>query len=216
MVLNALELVLSPLIWLMGIVLGLYVSVFGSVGASILLLSLTFAVLALPLRKCAQEIETRVSDRIARVNMEVAKFKRGMKGEKLFLATEKIYKEHGYHPIQSIAQGASFFVMLPFLISAVFLLPDNTLLEKQSFLFIKDLSAPDGLLFSANLLPIIMTGITIFDAKARFRDDKGARYKFYGIAFVLLVLVYDMPSGLVLYWTGSNILSCVRAHFVRH
>lgn len=209
--LNVLELILGPIIWLLGIVLDLYISVIGSVGASVLLLSFTFTLLVVPFRKRAQKIETRISNRMVAVNMEVVELKKEMKGEKLFLATEKIYGKHGYHPIQSIGQGAGFFVMLPILVSAIFLLSDSTLLEGESFLFINDLSAPDGLLFSVNLLPIVMTGITIIDARLRFDDDAGARYKFYGIAIVLLVLVYDMPSGLVLYWTGSNILSFVQA-----
>lgn len=211
--LNILELILSPIIWLLGIVLDFYISVIGSVGVSILFLSFTFTLLLVPLRKRAQEIETRISDRIAAVNMEVLELKKEMKGEKLFLATEKIYGKHGYHPIQSILQGAGFFVMLPILVSAIFLLSDSTLLKGESFLFINDLSAPDGLLFSINLLPIVMSGITIIDARLRFHHDAGARYKFYAIALVLLVLVYGMPSGLVLYWTGSNILSFAQARF---
>lgn len=56
-----------------------------------------------------------------------------------------------------------------------------------------------------------MTGMTIIDARMRFDEDAGTRYKFYGIAIVLLVLVYDMSSGLVLYWTVSNIFSFATA-----
>ncbi|MDE0799665.1 MAG: YidC/Oxa1 family membrane protein insertase [Rhodospirillaceae bacterium] len=211
MTLNVLKLTLGPIIWLMGIILDLYISVIGSIGASVLLLSFTFTLLVVPFRKRAQELEARISSRTAAVNLQVVKLKKEMKGEKLFLATEKVYGKYGYHPIQSIGQGASFFVMLPILVSAIFLLSDSTLLGGEKFLFISDLSAPDGLLYSVNILPIIMTGITIIDARLRFGEDAGARYKFYGIAIVLLVLVYDMPSGLVLYWTGSNILSFVQS-----
>ena len=100
--LNVLELLLSPIIWLLGIVLDLYISVIGSVGVSVLFLSFTFTLLVVPLRKRAQVVETRISNRIAAVNMEVAELKKEMKGEELFLATERIYGKHGYHPIQSI------------------------------------------------------------------------------------------------------------------
>lgn len=209
--LNVLELLLSPIIWLLDIVLDLYISVIGSVGVSVLFLSFTFTLLVVPLRKRAQVVETRISNRIAAVNVEVAELKKEMKGEELFLATERIYGKHGYHPIQSIWQGSSFFVMLPVLISAIFLLSDSALLEGQSFLLINDLSEPDRLLFSLNFLPIVMTGMTIIDARMRFNEDAGTRYKFYGIAIVLLVLVYDMSSGLVLYWTVSNIFSFATA-----
>ena len=49
----------------------------------------------------------------------------------------------------------------------------------------------------------------MIDARLRFRDDKRAQHRFYFIAAVLLLLVYNLPSGLVLYWTRSNVMSLV-------
>lgn len=203
-----LEIVLSPIVWVMKWTLELYVGITGSTGLSILLVSFTFAILLLPLRKMAQVLEQRISAKTQLVNEEVAPLKQTLKGEKLFLETEKIYEKHGYHPIQSIGLGASFFVMLPVLISAIILFTGDVLASK-SFLFIEDLSLPDHLLGPINLLPLIMTGITIIDAKMRFKDDKSSRYRFYVIAVVLLALVYSLASGLVLYWTGSNVMSLI-------
>jgi membrane protein insertase Oxa1/YidC/SpoIIIJ len=207
MVWNAFALILSPIVWLMEQLLSLFVTLTSSVGASILLLSFAMMILALPIRKRAQALETRINAKSKRVGDEVRALPKGLKGEKRFLATEKIYKEHAYHPIQAVGQGASFFMLLPILLSAIVLFSGSPLVENESFLFIRDLSKPDQLLFSLNLLPFLMTGITIADAHLRFAGDKGAQYKFYGIALVLLVLVYAMPSALVLYWTGSNLLT---------
>ena len=203
-----LEIVLSPIVWLMNWVLQFYIGITNSTGLSILLVSFTFAILLLPLRKMAQGLEQRISTKTQLVNEEVASLKQTLKGEKLFLATEKIYEKHNYHPIHSIGLGASFFVMLPVLISAIILFTGDVLASK-SFLFINDLSQPDNLLGPINLLPLIMTGITIIDAKMRFNDDKSSQYRFYIIAAVLLVLVYSLAAGLVLYWTGSNIMSLI-------
>lgn len=203
-----LEIILSPIVWAMNLVLEFYVGITNSTGLSILLVSFTFAILLLPLRKMAQGLEQRVSARIQQVNEEVAPLKQTLKGEKLFLETEKIYEKHGYHPIQSVGLGASFFVMLPVLISAIILFTGDVLASK-SFLVISDLSLPDQLLGPINVLPLIMTGITIIDAKMRFSDDKSSRVRFYIIAAVLLVLVYGLAAGLVLYWTGSNVMSLI-------
>lgn len=208
-----LELALSPIVWLMASVFEIYISIIGSTGTSILLLSFTFSLLALPIRRKAERFEQRIDAKINVVDEEVRKLKKDMKGEKLFLATEEIYKKHSYHPIQSIGRGASFFVMLPILVSAIFLLSADGVLSGESFLFIQDLTKPDQLFHSVHTLPLIMAAITILDARLRFKDDKKAQYRFYGIAAVLLVLVYNLPSGLILYWTGSNILSLILVKF---
>ena len=73
--------------------------------------------------------------------------------------------------------GASFFVMLPVLISAILLFTGDVLASK-AFLFISDLSQPDNLLGPINILPLVMTGITIVDAKLRFADDKPSQVLF--------------------------------------
>lgn len=203
------ELVLSPIVWLMLTILELYISIIGSTGISILLLSFTFSLLALPIRRKAERLEKRIDAKIDAVNKEVRILKKDLKGDKLFFATEEVYKNHSYHPIQSVGRGASFLVMLPILISAIILLSTEGLLEGESFLVIRDLSKPDQLLHSVHLLPLIMAAITIVDARLRFKDDKSAQYRFYAVAALLLVLVYSLPSGLVLYWTGSNIVSLV-------
>ena len=129
-----------------------YESVIPSTGLSILLLSFTFSILLIPLQRYGQRVEQRIGNKIKVVNDEVRPLKGNLKGEDLFLETEKIYKKYGYHPIQSIALGLSFFVMIPVLISAILIFTGDSLLTGKSFLFIKDLSMPDGLINPVNIL----------------------------------------------------------------
>ena len=105
--------------------------------------------------------------------------------------------------------GASFFVMLPVLISAIVLFSGDSILTGKGFLFINDFSKPDHLPGPVSVLPFVMSGITVIDARLRFKNDKKAQYRFYFIAAVLLALVYNLSSGLVPYWTGSNIMSLI-------
>jgi len=193
----------------MELVLEFYVLLFSSTGISILLLSFTFALLLVPLQRIGYRTEQRISEKMKAVGAEVQALKGVLKGEKLFLATEQIYERHGYHPIQSVGMGASFFVMLPVLISAILLFTDSEILVDKSFLFINDLSKPDGLLEPINVLPLLMSTITLIDAKLRFKDDRKSQYRFLLISLVLLLIVYNLASGLVLYWIGSNILSLI-------
>ena len=206
---QALEIILNPIIWLMELILRFYESITSSIGIAILLLSVTFSLFLLPLQKSGRRIEQRVSNKMKAANIEVQALKGDLKGEKLFLATERIYKNHGYHPIQSIALGLSFFVMLPVLLSAILLLTGDAILAGKSFLVISDLSKSDKPLGIINLLPILMLAITLIDAKLRFQDDKKSQHRFFFIALVLLILVYNLPAGLVLYWTGSNMVSLI-------
>lgn len=203
--------ILSPIVWLMNMVLEFYVSIFSSVGVSILLLSFTFSILLLPLQKMGRRTEKRIGNKIKAVNTEEQALKGKLKGEELFLAKEIIYKKHGYHPIHSMAMGAGFIVMLPVLFSAILLFSGDGILIGQSFLSIDDLSKPDGLLGPVNLLPLLMFAITFVDAKLRFANDRSNQYRFLFISLVLLILVYGLPAGLVLYWTGSNIMSFIFA-----
>jgi membrane protein insertase Oxa1/YidC/SpoIIIJ len=203
----ALETALSPVVWLMKLVLDFYISLLSSTGISILLTSFTFSLLLLPLQKIANRTEHRISEKTKKVAAEVKSLSASIKGEELFLATERIYKANGYHPIQSIGLGASFLVMLPVLISAILLFNGSGILTGESFLFVKDLSRPDGFLGPVNLLPFIMSAITWIDATLRFSNDRKSRQRFFFISVVLLVIVYNLASGLVLYWIGSNTMS---------
>ena len=193
----------------MELILDFYVRLFSSTGFSILLLSFTFALLLLPLQRIAQRTEQRISDKMEIVDAEVQDLKGELKGEKLFLATEQIYERNDYHPIQSVGLGTSFLVMLPVLVSAILLFTGSETVIDKSFLFITDLSKPDALLGPVNVLPLIMSAITIIDAKLRFKNDSKSQYRFFFIALLLLILVYNLASGLVLYWTGSNIISLI-------
>ena len=213
--LHVLATILSPIVWLMQLVLEFYISVFSSTGLSILVLSFTFTLLLQPLRKKAEGLEKHISTKMNAAKKEVQALKSTMKGEQLFLATEKIYKQHGYHPIQNIWMGASFFVILPVFVSAILLFSGDGILSDKTFLIINDLSQPDGLFGPINVLPFVMSGITVIDAKLRFKGDKKAQYRFYVIAAVLLALVYNLSSGLVLYWTGSNVMSLILYEFRR-
>jgi len=207
MILIGLELLLSPLIYAMDLAFGALRSVTGSAGWSIALLSMATTLLTQPLRAWAQVVEKRVSLRKLKVEEEIAATTVGLKGEPKFRAVERIYEAHGYHPIQGVALGAPLFVMLPFLLSALFLFSSNPSLENVPFLFIADLSQPDGLFAGLNILPAVMTGITLMDSRIRFGTDRSAFRRFLFIALVMLVLVYTFASGIVLYWTVSNLVA---------
>lgn len=206
-ILDFFSLILSPVIWVMDLIFSFYESILHSPGLSVILLSITMALVCWPFQKYGKAYEDRLREKISVIDEELAPFKAKLKGEKLFNEVERIYTKHKYHPIHSVGLSMSFIVVLPILISAIILLSQHELLIGQKFLFVPDLSKADQLLGPVNLLPIVMTGITVFDAFHRFKDDKKTRTRFLIIAAVLFALIYTLPSALVVYWTTNVTLS---------
>jgi membrane protein insertase Oxa1/YidC/SpoIIIJ len=129
------------------------------------------------------------------------------KGEEKFRIIEKVYKRHNYHPIQSIGLSASLWFSMPFLLSALLLFSGDTLLTNHSFFFIGDLSHPDNSFMGINVLPVAMAVLTLLDALIRFSNDKKSLTRFLIISGVLLILVYPLSAGIILYWIGLNIFN---------
>ena len=134
MILAALEFVLSPIIWVMHLTLDVLWSLTGSAGTAIVLLSCLVALISYPLRGWAGKIEARISFKKSIIDKKIAVHASGLKGEDHFRVVEGIYKKELYHPIQITLLGLSFLVMLPFLLSALFLLSDNRDLVDVSYL----------------------------------------------------------------------------------
>lgn len=206
---DALEFILSPVIWLMGFIFKFYTSIVSSKGIAILMTSFSFSLVWLPIQNIGRKYETRVAKKIALVTQEAQSINKSLKGEKHFIELEKIYNRHNYHPIHQVALGTSVFLVLPILISAIFLFTDNSLLSRSEFLLITDLSKPDHLAGDINILPVVMFLITMVDSFYRFKTDKPSLYRFFFISTVLFFLVYNLPASLILFWIGNNLSSLI-------
>lgn len=208
---NICEAILFPIIYMMEKLLEVYISFLPSAGIAILTLSVTMALLTWPLQRYGGRIELRQRERMQVITEQVARLDKGLRGEARFNAVDAIYQNHNYHPISNVLLGFSFLVQIPVLLSAIFLLTQTAAIENQPFLFVSDLSNPDGFLgisgFSINILPLGMFLITFIDAKIRYAKDRSAQRRFILISVVLLFLIYPFPAGLILYWIGSNLSS---------
>ena len=109
----------------------------------------------------------------------------------------------------------SLLLQIPFFIAAYRMLSAALVLKGTSFGPIEDLGAPDGMIrmgsIAVNLLPVLMTAINIISGTV-YSKDMGLRAKLqlYITALVFLVLLYNSPSGLVLYWTLNNVFSLLK------
>lgn len=70
--------------------------------------------------------------------------------------------------------------------------------------------------FPINVLPIAMTLINIIAGAIYTKGFKAKdKIQIYGMALVFLVILYNSPSGLVIYWTMNNVFSLVKNIFYK-
>ena len=190
------------------------------IGLSIIILSLGINLITLPIYNVAekwQEMERIIQKRM---KPKVKDIKAVFKGDERYMILSAYYRQNNYHPLYALRSLFALFIQIPFFIAAYQLLSELPALKETSFLFLKDLGSPDKLVtigsISLNILPVIMTVINIA-ASAVY--TKGLELKdkltLYLTAFLFLILLYNSPSGLVLYWTLNNIFSLFKNIFYK-
>ncbi len=198
-------------------------------GVAIILLTLLIKLLLFPLTRKSfdsmqkmqavnpklQEIRTKYKDNPKRMNEEMA----------------ALYKREGISPLGGCLPQ---LLQLPILIALYQLLSTHFALKGAVFIpgWINDLSVPEFLwkfpggpvtipllitsftISGISLLPFIMLGTQflstlITQGKSQSADNRMKYLPYIMMAFFFFIL-YNMPSGLVLYWTVQNILTVVQ------
>lgn len=183
----------------------------GNHGLAIVLLSFWISLILLPIFILIERAKKK--DDAVKLKMKplVDEIKRCYKGQERYYYLKTLNRQHNYSPLRSLIPILSLLLQIPFFIAAYQFLEGFEPLSGESFLFIKDLSAPDGLLGSINILPILMTVVNLVTAFFYTRNgDTGERRQMLIVAGVFLVLLFKLPSGLVLYWTMNNVFSFFR------
>ena len=111
-------------------------------------------------------------------------------------------------------------VEIPHFLASYFFVSSLTVIKKVTFGPIKDLGLPDNLLHigtaSINLLPIALAIICLSFCIVVSQEYKtGVKIAHYVLATILIVFLYQAPSGLVLYWMLFSILSIIRFVFFK-
>jgi YidC/Oxa1 family membrane protein insertase len=189
--------------------------VLGSYGLSIICLSLIVSLLISPVAAYARRLERKDRLRTEAMAPQIAEIKQNYTGQQRFERIDKIYQQHGYHPINSMLSVLPLLIQLPFLLAALFMLMNLKPLQGQSFLFIDDLAQPDGLLrlggYAINVLPLLLIAVTILESHLQKESTPQSRRRFLIVAAVLLVLIYPAPAGVCLYWFTATCFSLARA-----
>lgn len=125
-------------------------------------------------------------------------------------AIKRLYARYAYHPVFAIRSLAGIGVQLPFFIAVYFMLSGYSKLNGIMIPVLGDLGKPDTLLFgSAHLMPFAMTLVNVLALVTVPGFNRKSVIQGLFISLMFLVLLYDSPLGLLIYWTTSNLFSLI-------
>ena len=211
---------ISPIELIIEIPFVFFYKIFENTGVAIAAISILVSLLSLPLYHKADQLQKKERDARLALNPGITRIKSVFKGDEQYMMLSTFYRQQQYHPVFALRSSISLLIQVPFFIAAYNFLSHLSLLQGESFLFIKDLGKSDNLItigsVSINALPIVMTLINIiagviYSKGFPLRD----KIQLYGVAGLFLILLYQSPAGLVYYWTLNNIFSLVKNIFYK-
>ncbi len=184
-------------------------------GIAIILLTVLIRVLFWPLTHKSTESMRRMQEIQPEIKALQAKYSKS-NPQKLQQETMKLYKEKKVNPMGGCLP---MFVQIPVFIALFTVLRNAIELRYAGFLWIADLSTAENLfagqipyIGSLNILPLLMSASMIWQQKltpqAATTPEQIQQQKMmmFMMPIMMLFFFYKMPSGLVLYWTTSNLL----------
>ncbi|MBR6960671.1 MAG: membrane protein insertase YidC, partial [Clostridiales bacterium] len=208
------DIILKPIELLLEIVFSLVYTAVPNPAVCIIFLSLIVNFLVLPLYNRADEIQKKSGAKEKALRPLADHIKRSFKGDEKIMMLNTLYRQYQYSPVQSLSSIISLILQIPFFIVAYNFLSGLSVLD-TGFGPIANLLKPDGLISAGgmkiNVLPVLMTVINIISLVIYLKKDSVKKLlTMLIVPIVFLVLLYDSPSGIVLYWTMNNVFSLVK------
>ncbi len=200
-------------------VLNLIYRVIPNYGFAIIMLTLIVKALLMPLTRKSRDSMARMQELSPKIQELREKYKSDP--QKLNSETAALYKKEGINPLGGCLP---ILLQLPFFIAMFGLFNNHFDLRGATFIpgWITDLSAPDSILNfgeftlpflgwnDLRLLPVIFVVTQIISS--RFMQNPGAgnqsqmKMMMYVLPIVFFFVLYNLPSGLLVYLIFSNVL----------
>jgi YidC/Oxa1 family membrane protein insertase len=192
-------------------------------GVAIILLTLLVKVIFFPLTKKGSEATLRMQAMSPKIKELQAKYKDNP--QKMNAEMADLYKKEGFNPLSGCLP---MLLQIPIFIAMYNLFNNHFDLRGAMFIpgWIPDLSLPEAVYtFSRfrvpflgwdaiRLLPFIYVGSQLLYGKVTQTPDQQSnpqmKMMLYVMPVVFFFVLYDMPSGLLVYWIFSNILTMVQ------
>ena len=203
-----------PLVW----VLNLFNGWIPNFGVAIILLTILVRLLFWPLTRKSTEGMKKMQELQPLMKEIQAKYKDNP--QRLQQETWQLYREKKVNPMSSCLP---MLIQIPVFIALFNVLRSAVELRYAPFLWIADLSEPEGLFASwfpfggLNLLPILMAVSTALQSyfTPSTGDKKQQQMMMVMMPAMMLIMFYSFPSALSLYWFLSNIFSIVQMWLIR-
>ena len=211
------------------LLLGWLNQLLGNMGLAILLFATVLRILMFPVASKSFESMAKMK----KLQPEMAQLQAAYKDDKMRLNQEMLllYKKHKVNP----ASGClPIFIQIPVFFSLYKVLSVSIEMRQAPFIWwIRDLSAADpssvftlfGLVpwpipsfLNLGVLPVLM-GITMFIQQKMTpstNPDQKANPALQWMPVIFTFMFGRMASGLVLYWTWSNVLSMIQQKYIMH
>lgn len=197
----------------LGVLLSYIFGIVNSYGLTIVIFTLIIKVILLPLTLK----QTKSMKQMQEINPKLKELQKKYANDKQKLneKTMELYKQHNVNP----AGGClPLLIQLPIIFALFQVLrtpTDYNIAQEavtQSFLWIKDLSAPDGLY----ILPVLAAATTYYQSKMMSTGSPvNSSQNTMNIVMPLMIGWFSMQfaSGLALYWVLSNLFQIVQQYF---
>lgn len=205
---------IQPLVLLIEFIFTIMSRWCGNYGVAIIMVSVVVNLLILPLYKRSDAMQEQERQKQKEMEHWVKHIRKTFSGDERFMMLSTYYRQMDYQPVNAIRGSLSLLLQIPFFIAAYHYLTHANL-QGASFLFLHNLGEADRLLkfgdLSLNLMPILMTLIN-FVSSFIYTRGFSLKDKLQPIvlASIFLVVLYQSPSGLVLYWTMNNLFSLLK------
>ncbi len=223
--------ILKPIVIFLEIMIKFFYRLTKNYGISIILMTIVIKIILHPLTYKSFQSMKKMSALQPKINEIREKYKNNP--EQMNKEVSALYKKEKVNPMGGCLP---MLLQLPIFYALYALLSSMIELRNESFLWIKDLSLPDTIATikmsipflgykiagqgytDINILPFIMTATTLLQSKLTSGDQSNQQGKMMTYLFPLMFffIFWNMPSGLVLYWTIQNILAIVQQLFIDH
>jgi YidC/Oxa1 family membrane protein insertase len=193
-------------------------------GVAIILLTLVVKIVFFPLTRKSSESTLRMQAVAPKIKEIQEKYKGNP--QKMNAEMAELYKKEGYNPVSGCLPMP---LQLPIFFAMYSLFNNHFDLRGAGFIpgWIPDLSLPEAIWnfpegvrlpllgwTALRLLPFIYVGSQLLYGKATQTPDQKnntqMKMMLYVLPIVFFFILYDMPSGLLIYWIFSNLLTMVQ------
>ncbi len=204
-----------PIEYVLQVILEISYGITNNYGVSLILLSVIVSSALLPIYALADSWREKEKAHQKRMSVDIQPIKKHYHGVERYYSIRAAYKVYKYSPLFSLRTACGFLIQIPFFFAAYHFLSRYTALSGVHFGIIQDLGTPDGILYGINLLPFVMTIINVTAGFFYIKEwNKNELLQLCGLSLFFLIVLYNSPAGLVLYWTMNNCFSLVKYIYI--